>query len=116
MRSLFVILTALLLVSGVSFAQDEMPDQQMEEPMAEEQTITATVEEVDEDNMVITVIGPEGNMMEFTLSKDTEIMDPDGETMKVGDLPAGRTVIIYYTGTLEDPTVTRVMVVQEMEQ
>ena len=115
MRKLIVLMAALFLVSGISLAQEDMQDQQMDQ-QAEEQTMTATIEAVDAEQKLITVTGPEGEMMELMLSDETLITGPEGEMMEVGDLSAGKMVEITYTGTMENPTVTGVTVIQKTEK
>ncbi|MHB9156156.1 MAG: hypothetical protein ACYC5N_10810 [Endomicrobiales bacterium] len=120
MRGKIALFAALMLAFGVSFAAAQTTDQLQTDPQATEQqqggavgqekTMTATVDNVNEDQKKITVTGPQGNKAEYTLSDSTMITTRDGKQMKIGDLKAGSSVTITYTGTAENPNVTSVMV------
>jgi Fe-S cluster assembly scaffold protein SufB len=78
----------------------------------EEKMITGEVKNVNKDQKQITITGPEGNQVVYTLSNDTQITTRTGETMKIGDLKSGSKVTITYTGTGESAQVKKVEVQQ----
>jgi Cu/Ag efflux protein CusF len=74
----------------------------------QEKKITGTVQNVNIDQKQITVTGPKGNSVQYTLNDNTMLQTQAGETIRVGDLKPGSKVTIYYTGTGANAKVSRV--------
>lgn len=124
MRSIIAVLMALVFTSGVVLAQTNGSSNgscgsgstSMSQQggstggTGEEKQITGEVKNVNKDQKEITITGPKGNQVQYTLNDNTMIVSDTGQTMMVGDLKSGSKVTISYTGSGAEATVTKVQV------
>lgn len=118
MRSMLAIVAALVFSCGVAFAQTDSGSSTgtaTEQGGAtggagEEKQITGDVKDVNKDQKQITIKGPQGNQVQYTLNDDTKIMSSTGEVMAIGALKSGSKVTITYTGSGANAMVTEVKV------
>jgi pectate lyase len=130
MRILIAVLAAAVFTCGIAFAQEgsststysttgSSGTQQMDQgttggttggATGEMKTVTATVKQANANQKSITVTGPKGNSVTYTLNNDTVITGASGQQITVGQLKSGSTVTINYTGSEENPTVKSVAV------
>jgi hypothetical protein len=109
---LAVLVPAIVMLVGVTRAQDEKPKVPGLDKIISAQehlAFTGTVKSVDEKHNIITIDAVEGGDTEiFPIKHSTHVETADGFRKKLGVLSPGTRVIVYYDQRADHRMVTRI--------
>ncbi len=111
MRTLMIVMLAVAMIASPAFAQSEMGQEQGERRGQE--TATGTVQEMNQEQMMLTLQKEDGTTEQYEVTDDAEVTGPDGAQMSLSDVSAGSQVEVRFTGQQDQKRVSQIQIQQE---